>query len=370
MRTPRGTLHVRSKLVGRPNVYNILAAVATAVALDLPFDAIERGIQRARRACPAASRSSRARRRSHGRRRLRAHRRRAAESARDRAPAGDGPADHGVRLRRRPRSHEAAADGRRRGAPERRRSSITSDNPRSEDPDRIIEEIQRGITPDTRRDSAQRLLIDRRSPRRRSRRRSSWPARRSRADRRQGAREVPGDRRPRAAVRRRRRRARGAGAAANELGRRVGRAVASAIRLTAAMGCRRHGRDARRAGDAEREFAGVSIDSRTLAPGELYIAIRGERFDGADFAADAVANGAAGVVVARGSRRRTPSGAVVTIVVEDTTVGAAGAGGGGSSGVGHESGGDHRQRGQDHDEGSDGGVSGGAVSRDAKPAGI
>jgi UDP-N-acetylmuramoyl-L-alanyl-D-glutamate--2,6-diaminopimelate ligase len=35
---------------------------------------------------------------------------------------------------------------------------ITSDNPRSEDPKRIIEEIQRGITPDTRRDSAQRLL--------------------------------------------------------------------------------------------------------------------------------------------------------------------------------------------------------------------
>ena len=41
---------------------------------------------------------------------------------------------------------------------------ITSDNPRSEDPARIIEEIQRGITPDTRRDSAQRMLaiVDRR----------------------------------------------------------------------------------------------------------------------------------------------------------------------------------------------------------------
>jgi UDP-N-acetylmuramoyl-L-alanyl-D-glutamate--2,6-diaminopimelate ligase len=42
--TPRGTLHVRSQLVGRPNAYNILAAIATAVALDLPFDAIERGV--------------------------------------------------------------------------------------------------------------------------------------------------------------------------------------------------------------------------------------------------------------------------------------------------------------------------------------
>jgi UDP-N-acetylmuramoyl-L-alanyl-D-glutamate--2,6-diaminopimelate ligase len=35
---------------------------------------------------------------------------------------------------------------------------ITSDNPRSEDPNRIIEEIQRGITADTRRDRAQHLL--------------------------------------------------------------------------------------------------------------------------------------------------------------------------------------------------------------------
>ena len=33
---------------------------------------------------------------------------------------------------------------------------ITSDNPRSEDPIRIIEEIQRGITPDTRRPSTLR----------------------------------------------------------------------------------------------------------------------------------------------------------------------------------------------------------------------
>jgi len=42
---------------------------------------------------------------------------------------------------------------------------ITSDNPRSEDPNRIIEEIQRGITPDTRRDSGQRILaiVDRRA---------------------------------------------------------------------------------------------------------------------------------------------------------------------------------------------------------------
>ncbi len=43
-RTPRGTLHLRSPLVGRPNAYNILAAVAAAVSLDVPFGAIEAGI--------------------------------------------------------------------------------------------------------------------------------------------------------------------------------------------------------------------------------------------------------------------------------------------------------------------------------------
>jgi UDP-N-acetylmuramoyl-L-alanyl-D-glutamate--2,6-diaminopimelate ligase len=43
-RTPRGTLHVRSRLVGRPNAYNILAALSAAMALDVPFGAIEAGI--------------------------------------------------------------------------------------------------------------------------------------------------------------------------------------------------------------------------------------------------------------------------------------------------------------------------------------
>jgi UDP-N-acetylmuramoyl-L-alanyl-D-glutamate--2,6-diaminopimelate ligase len=45
VRTPRGDLHVSSPLVGRPNVYNILAAVATAMALDVPLEAVERGVR-------------------------------------------------------------------------------------------------------------------------------------------------------------------------------------------------------------------------------------------------------------------------------------------------------------------------------------
>jgi UDP-N-acetylmuramoyl-L-alanyl-D-glutamate--2,6-diaminopimelate ligase len=42
--TPCGPVHVQSRLVGRPNVYNILAAIAAAVALDLPVEAIERAL--------------------------------------------------------------------------------------------------------------------------------------------------------------------------------------------------------------------------------------------------------------------------------------------------------------------------------------
>ena len=45
VRTPRGTLHIRSRLLGRGNTYNILAAVATCAALDVPFQEIEEGVQ-------------------------------------------------------------------------------------------------------------------------------------------------------------------------------------------------------------------------------------------------------------------------------------------------------------------------------------
>jgi len=44
VRTPRGRVRVDSRLVGLANASNILAAVATATALDLPLQAIERGI--------------------------------------------------------------------------------------------------------------------------------------------------------------------------------------------------------------------------------------------------------------------------------------------------------------------------------------
>lgn len=53
-----------------------------------------------------------------------------------------------------------------------------------------------------------------------------------------------------------------------------------------------------RRGD-DREFATASIDTRTLKPGDLYLAIRGERFDGNDFVAEAARAGACAAVVER-----------------------------------------------------------------------
>jgi UDP-N-acetylmuramoyl-tripeptide--D-alanyl-D-alanine ligase len=46
-----------------------------------------------------------------------------------------------------------------------------------------------------------------------------------------------------------------------------------------------------------REAMGYSIDSRTIAAGELFFAVRGERFDGHDFVEAALANGAVAAVV-------------------------------------------------------------------------
>jgi UDP-N-acetylmuramoyl-tripeptide--D-alanyl-D-alanine ligase len=45
------------------------------------------------------------------------------------------------------------------------------------------------------------------------------------------------------------------------------------------------------------EAVGYSIDSRTIGAGELFFAVRGERFDGHDFVETAIANGAVAAVV-------------------------------------------------------------------------
>jgi UDP-N-acetylmuramoyl-tripeptide--D-alanyl-D-alanine ligase len=99
--------------------------------------------------------------------------------------------------------------------------------------------------------------------------------------------------------------------------------MGSEIRLTADWVAAAMGGNIVR-GDGGTAFAGVSIDTRSLQPGELYVGIRGDRFDGADFAGAAAAAGAAGVVVPRGrGAALIGSGQAATptvIEVDDTTI--------------------------------------------------
>jgi UDP-N-acetylmuramoyl-L-alanyl-D-glutamate--2,6-diaminopimelate ligase len=157
VRTPRGTFCVRSPLVGRPNVYNILAAVSTAVALDLPFDAIERGVS-ALRGVPGRFEIV-----SEGNDVTvvvdYAHTDDALKNLLETArPLAKGRLitvfGCGGDRDRTKRPLMGAVAGSRSDV-----IVITSDNPRSEDPDRIIDEILRGITPDTRHEEMRLLTI-------------------------------------------------------------------------------------------------------------------------------------------------------------------------------------------------------------------
>jgi UDP-N-acetylmuramoyl-L-alanyl-D-glutamate--2,6-diaminopimelate ligase len=161
--SPGGTVRVRSPLVGRPNVYNILGSIAAATALGLPTEAIERGIS-------------------------------ALEGVVGRFQVVSTPhADVTVvvdyahtddALRNLLETARPLTEGRLitvfgaggdrdrtkrplMGAVAGRLSDliiITSDNPRTEDPARIIEEVLRGITPDTTRGGQRVLTIpDRRA---------------------------------------------------------------------------------------------------------------------------------------------------------------------------------------------------------------
>lgn len=50
-------------------------------------------------------------------------------------------------------------------------------------------------------------------------------------------------------------------------------------------------------GNETKIFRGVSINSRTIKEGELFVCIKGEHFDGHDFFSDAVSKGAAGIIL-------------------------------------------------------------------------
>lgn len=67
-------------------------------------------------------------------------------------------------------------------------------------------------------------------------------------------------------------------------------------------------------GDAD--YARVVSDTRTVQPGDLFVALHGERFDAHDFVAEAAAKGAVGALV---SRRVEAS--IAQIVVPDTLLG-------------------------------------------------
>src|SRR5690625_1077611 len=73
-------------------------------------------------------------------------------------------------------------------------------------------------------------------------------------------------------------------------------------------------------GRPEAMLVEVTTDSRRAAPGQLFVPLRGARFDGHDFIEDALGAGAAGVFVERRRRdllpmirQRAPEAAVIVV---------------------------------------------------------
>ena len=63
-------------------------------------------------------------------------------------------------------------------------------------------------------------------------------------------------------------------------------------------------------------LAEVSTDSRTIAPGDIFLALKGDNFDGHDFQKKVQAAGAACLIVARG--RKSPDVTIACLEVDDT----------------------------------------------------
>ena len=65
---------------------------------------------------------------------------------------------------------------------------------------------------------------------------------------------------------------------------------------------------------ADAEFLAVGTDSRAVTPGMLFVALRGERFDGHDYVRDVLAAGAAGAVVERGWAAAHPDLPLIPVI--------------------------------------------------------
>jgi UDP-N-acetylmuramoyl-tripeptide--D-alanyl-D-alanine ligase len=72
---------------------------------------------------------------------------------------------------------------------------------------------------------------------------------------------------------------------------------------------------------AEAAFSSVSSDSRNIEPGALFVALRGERFDGHAFLAEVRGRGAAAAMVDAAGEQACAEAALPAIVVEDTRLG-------------------------------------------------
>ena len=72
---------------------------------------------------------------------------------------------------------------------------------------------------------------------------------------------------------------------------------------------------------SQTEYKGISIDSRTIGPGEIFLALKGTRFDGHDYIGEALSRGASSVVVESSEAIKASAidtGGVSVIVVKDT----------------------------------------------------
>ena len=299
LHTPQGVMAMRSPLVGRPNVYNILGVVGAAIGLGLPTSAIEDGIARLEhvpgRFQNVSSTTDDVRvvvDYAHTDDALK----NLLETARPLAPGrlitvfGCG----GDRDRtKRPLMGAVAA----------RLSDlvvVTSDNPRSEDPSRIIDEITRGIvlpvSPGAPKRPATPLItqVDRRVAIEQAIRAARPGHKVLNPGKAHEKYQVIGDRTlpfddvevARAAL-------------GQRATRRVARVIATVGTVTLSSGMVAQATGGRLAsGPVDHAWTEVSIDSRTLRAGALFVAIRGDRFDGHAFVADAVGRGATGLLVA------------------------------------------------------------------------